>query len=288
MARYSNRIDWLSFVLAPMTDPDRAGDELISERILNSLWQNFGSTLYNDLGLALEALDYGRAPYRFGWKDTTAGITIWGSDELPHFTIEISGKGCSRLHDLGLMESVLMNGAEFCSRIDLAIDLETPMTPSQVVLLREGGRSRTHSHIESDKGETLYLGSMHSEHYLRVYRYAEPHPRSHLTRMEFVARRKRAKVVAGQVLLHGIVATSDALLREAGFELLCGAFEEANPVDLSSMRPERNSGGTTRWLITQCAPAFKKLCSEGIITDPQAFLDRYFLGDDFEPNPSVD
>lgn len=277
MDRYSNRIDWLSFVLPTSS---RAGQDIYAtaaEALEASMAHTWGEAFCTDLFSNLQPLAFGRAPYAQGYQDRARGITVWTDDRREDCCVEISGQGCGYLYQMGTIDFCLRSAAEFLSRIDVAIDLETDDTPEQFVEDREGGRARTHSHMMSDKGTTIYVGSMHSEHYCRVYRYNSPHPRAHLLRVEFVARRKRAKVVGAQILLNGLESVSRTLFMESGFPDDMESWKHVEPSDLSTLRPERNVGGTTRWLITQAAPAFQRLVREGIITNPDQFLESYFM-----------
>jgi len=43
------------------------------------------------------------------------------------------------------------------------------------------------------------------------------------------------------------------------------------------VKPERLAGNTVTWLVRSVAPAIKRLISEGVITDPAAFFDQYFI-----------
>jgi len=254
-----------------------SGTASLFEAIEVSCERNLGEALCTDLFSNLQPLGYGRAPYAEGFSDRSHGFTIWAGSALPHFCIEISGQGCGYLYQLVEIDYMLMRGAEFLSRIDVAIDLEWDLIPEKFAERREGGRARTHANMKSQNGDTVYIGSMHSEHYCRVYRYAEPHPRAHLLRVEFVNRRQRAKVVGGQILLYGIESVARAMWEEAGFTDSIDSWTKVEPSDLSTFRPERNIGGTMRWLITQCAPAFKRLVQEGFISNPEQFLQSYFL-----------
>lgn len=287
MARYSVQIDWISLVFPVI--PMGEGNEFshASQAIERTLRNEIGEGMANSLFSNLHVLDYGRQPYSHGWKDEALGVTIWAGGAAPHFTVEFSGKGVAHLRENTWDTLILEKCSRFLSRLDVAIDLEQGVAPEEFLKYRKGGRQQTYANMSSPSGNTCYVGSMHSERYMRVYRYAAPHPRSHLLRLEMVARRAYAKQAGSQVVEVGLDAVAKTMLEEFGFGGLVD-FDKATPIaDLSTYRPERNMGKTLRWLITSVAPAFKRLVEEGAIPDPASFVEEYF-GVNFKGEPYSD
>jgi hypothetical protein len=277
VARYSVQIDWLSIVL-PLVPLGEGSDEgYITQAIERTISNEIGEAISGALFSQLEPLGYGRAPYTGGWKDDTKGVTVWAGGTCPHFCIEFTGKGLAYLRWASLEFDVLQAFSSFLSRIDVAIDLDQGVEPQEFLKYRKGGKQLTNANLSSPSGNTCYVGSMHSERYMRVYRYNAPHPRSHLLRLEMVFRRSYAKQVGAQILALGLDAVAKTGLEDFGFIDLVD-FEENTPAaDLTIYRPERNGGKTLRWIITQVAHAYKKLVKDGIIPDPIKFLETYFL-----------
>lgn len=277
MARYSCEIDWLSLVLP--VNPTGEGSEqvmvgqVVESAVLAEVQKNYA----NDLFSGLQPLAFGRSPYTFGWSDSQRGITIWAGGEMPHITLEFSGRGMAHLRSMMAQNDMVRIGVSRASRFDLAIDIEQDTAPEDFVKLRKESRQKTHAKFDSPSGQTIYIGSRHSERYMRVYRYASPHPRSHLLRLETVFKRSYAKQACIQALEVGLDAIARTTLEEFGFGGLIEFDESVPEADLSVYRAERSMGKTLRWLITQVAPAFKKLCLSGEIPDPEAFLTSYFL-----------
>jgi hypothetical protein len=180
---------------------------------------------------------------------------------------------------LGWLEPIVAATAHMLTRIDIAVDMETDVQPKEFAAARENKRTKTSAEMHSETGETVYVGSMHSERYARVYRYAPPHPRSHLLRVEHVYRRDYAKTVGALVARETIrtVCASSAQLYGWCHPLADTWGKKVE--DITVPRPERNGGKTMVWLIRQCAPAFKKLVDEGAIEDPVRFLEIYFLSE---------
>lgn len=277
MARYSCQVDWLSLVFPTHPYGDGAGEGFVGEGIARTLRHEIGEALANDLFAGVQPLGYGRSPYAFGWQDVAHGLTIWAGGDLSHFTVEFSGQGVAYLREIGAEAVLIEAGRTRASRLDIAVDLEQGVEPEEFLKYRKDARQQTFSSMTSTGGKTCYVGSRHSERYLRVYRYAAPHPRSHLLRIETVLKRAYAKQGCSQILEAGLEAVSRACMEDFGFGGLVDFDESVQAADLSIYRPERNGGKTLRWLITQVAPSFVRLVREGAIPDAREFLERYFL-----------
>lgn len=278
-----SHIDWLTFTMTPRYAAnwqDLSAAEQYAQSIQNAFLDTFGEELTaNAFGGKWEQCERSRAPYQDTWDMTEAGIRLFGSPTLTHCCIEISGQGCERLIALNLLSSVLNSVSERVTRIDIACDILTDTTPTQFTTRVSNGRIKAIGYQKSESGETCYVGSQKSDRYARVYRYAEPHPRSHLLRVEHVFRRKTAKSVAAQIVQCGV----DIVAKSAGdvFGWAHGDWQpdSVGDVDLSIVRPERQAGKTVFWLVNSVAPAFRRLCADGTIQDPEAFLKQYFLID---------
>jgi len=221
---------------------------------------------------------HGRKPYPHGYHHAANGIFMWHGHG-DSFLMEFSGRGCEFLRDSGFMSEVIVAFADRVTRCDIAIDVETEERPIDFAAKLPKGRFKSFSTAVSDSGETHYVGSRKSERYARIYRYNEPHPRSHLLRIEFVVRKPHTQPLVESLLENGVGYVAAQLAQS--FEM-SDHIEGINSVDktLRAVRNDRASSKTLRWLIKQCAPAFKKLCKEGIIDDPYDFLTEHFLPED--------
>jgi len=271
-------IDWLTFTI-PMI---YFGAE-------NDAYGSAVASGFKDMfGLELRALVFGgnwekqersRAPYTDAWVQHEGGITLFASPNLTHACVEISGQGCERLLSQNKLSSVLACAKERVTRIDIACDIETKTSPEEFVKEVSHERMRTSGHVISDTGETCYVGSQKSERYARVYRYNEPHPRSHLLRVEHVFRKEYAKKVATEVATAGVEAVAVASGLAFGWSHGDWQPSVVDSPDISITRERGNAGNTVYWLVNSVAPAFKRLCENGAIADPEAFLQAYFLSD---------
>ena len=139
---------------------------------------------------------------------------------------------------------------------------------------------RASGYQNSESGETCYVGSQKSDRYARVYRYNPPHPRADLLRIEHVFRRDYAKKVAAEVINSSVEAIAASAGLAFGWAHETWDVSQDQSVDISIIHEKRATGKTVFWLIDSCASAFKRLCADGTIKDPEAFLREHFLNAD--------
>lgn len=272
-------IDWISFTF----DVDWHGasrDWTITRQLVKAVEEMLGWTS-EALGENITSWEYGsgRAPYNASYR-SPEGIYIWYNARIGHALMEITGRGCDWLRQHGLLESLIMRVKDRVTRIDLAVDMLTDTTPAQFVSSGSSGRFKSRGHIQSETGETVYLGSQKSERYCRVYRYAEPHPRAKFLRAEMVFKKQNAKLFCASMIESKFNYTALALGAGQVYGFEHDAWDlRGDEIPLTSYTPERRSGKTVMWLISQVAPAFKKLVAEGVIENPEQFISEYFLSE---------
>jgi len=271
-------IDWITFTMG-MAYADES-DDAYANAIAYGFEDMFGRELLAEaFGGNWVKNERSRAPYTDAWSIQNGFITLFASPNLTHCCVEISGQGCEALIAKDLLHKVLELCADRVTRIDVASDIETTVKPTEFVSQMNHERMRTSGHVVSDTGETFYVGSQKSDRYARVYRYNEPHPRSHMLRIEHVFRREYAKVVARKITSAGTEAVAKSAGEAFGWAHESWKPEATQDVDLSVVKAESTMGGTVFWLIKSVAPAFKKLVAKGIIPNPEQFLRDYFLAD---------
>jgi len=276
-------IDWLTFSMAMIYPSGLTGEEKPSDVYAETIRMAFLRTFGEELTAAAfggvwAQAERSRAPYQDAWKmgDT---ITVFSSPTLVHMCVEISGSGCEDLIAAGLMDRVLSKVYERVTRIDIACDIETKTTPPEFVAAIVGKRMQSSGYQKSNRGETCYVGSQKSDRYARVYRYAPPHPRSHLLRVEHVFRKDYAKQTARACISGELAPVANACAKAFGWGHKDYVVTEAVSASLSAVKSEKNMGGTVAWLVTAAAPAFKKLVDAGTIANPEEFLRKYFLSE---------
>jgi hypothetical protein len=210
-----------------------------------------------------EKLQTGRMPY--GWSISCAGCRVFfglSGDVL----VEISGEGCELLHAVDGLRAVVLAYKTRITRIDHATDIETDVTPKAFTDAMTR-KPKTVSHICSDTGETMYIGSMKSPRYARVYRYAPPHIRSAWLRVEHVFRKQDAVEVAARWIEFG----DDALAADCGktFGWKHSVWTPESGFKIKAWRPERRDNKVHAWLTKQVAPAVSKALKENRLTSQE-------------------
>lgn len=271
-------VDWLTFTIPMIYFGE--GENAYAKAIEAGFTDMFGVEL-RDLFLqgAWVRNERSRAPYTDAWKLPDGTITLFASPDLTHACVEVSGQGCEKLIDEGILTDVIKACKERITRIDIACDIETTTRPEEFVKQTSHERMRTSGHVISDTGETCYVGSQKSERYARVYRYNPPHPRSHLLRVEHVFRKEYAKKVGAAIAENGIEQVAVSAGLAFGWAHADWQPSIVDSADISIVRERGNSGNTIYWLVNSVAPAFKRLCETGAIQDPEGFLQAYFFVD---------
>jgi len=275
-------IDWLTFTMTPRYDSKPESEMSVNEDYATAIEKAWfatfdAETLADAFGGEWQKQEKSRAPYTDAWTLPGAGITLFAGVSLNHCCVEISGKGCERLIEKNLLARVLGAVQTRVTRIDIACDIETEIQPSVFVSEMKHKRMRSGGTQNSASGNTCYVGSRTSDRFARVYRYNKPHPRAHLLRVEHEFHKAQAKRVAQEIVDGGIDAVAVAAGEAFGWAHRTWDVGKIEPADLSVVAAERNAGKTVFWLCNSVAPAFKRLCEDGVIRDPQEFINRYFL-----------
>lgn len=278
-------VDWLTFTLTPRyksTYPDRTTqEEIYQDAIEHAFIATFGVAITETVfGGAWDKKERSRAPYVDAWGLGERGITVYASPTLNHLCVEISGQGCEALISSEELDRVLVCVADRVTRIDVASDIKTATRPTEFVATINHERMRASGYQNSESGETCYVGSQKSDRYARVYRYNPPHPRADLLRIEHVFRRDYAKKVASELINASVEAIAASSGLAFGWAHETWDVAQDKGADISIIHEKRATGKTVFWLIDSCASAFKRLCADGTIKDPEAFLREHFLNAD--------
>lgn len=279
------KIDWLSFTFNWDNDHvenDAHASSVVCDTLNGLIGDDMYLTLMGEGGFWTSGK--GRKPYSASMR--SEGVSIFFNNKISHALVEISGKGCTEVFSTPGGAFLLQTVKDRVTRLDIAVDIETDVTPSEFVTYRNATRHKSFSHIMSDTGETCYIGSMTSNRYCRVYRYNEPHPRAGLLRIEHVFRSEDARIAID----HGFERGVDSLVRQCG--MIYGwqhdvwELEPPTERELTAHRVERTEAGTLNWLIKTVVPAVGKMWKEGRKEDVQSFmkeLGKVFLDPDNKP-----
>lgn len=225
----------------------------------------------------------GRGSYRYGFESVPVGFYIWFGPTASEILVEVTGQGCEWLRQRNLLEIMIIKMRNRTTRLDVATDFNTDVTPSEFVDAGHSGRFRSHGFQTSESGETHYIGSRTSDRYAKVYRYAPPHPRSQLLRVEHTFKKDYAKVASNYLEQHGLIALAESAgtTWEWGHCLWSDTMKTTEKIP--GYKQETKAGKTLRWILTQVAPAIKKLIEDGTIPDPQRFFEEHFMPDQDNP-----
>lgn len=178
--------------------------------------------------------------------------------------VEHTGVGCSTLEENGVINDVLKRVHGRITRLDLALDILTDVSPAEFVAKRGQSKVTARGTQVSKTGATEYIGSRKSDRTCKVYRYFGKHPRAHLLRIEYTYRKEQANVAAWFVLSEGLEET----VKRAGvsYSWEHPAYTEQANEPIPAWRPERRNGKTVAWIYSQCIPAMTRLINEGVLT----------------------
>lgn len=267
------KIDWISFSF-PADFPEGLTNAQLFHR-MDLFLANLHGLLPDLLDLRHFTLsDKGRAPYKYSYRHPSNSIVVFFGVGVPHALVEISGQGCDWLEGNGQLLNVLALCKKRLTRLDIATDILTAITPLEFVAQREETRFRTHSEFVSETGTTCYIGSRTSNRYARVYRYNPPHERAHLLRIEYVVKAEDAKATAQAVLESNASATANALGDAFGWQHSVYDTDAPETPEIAVWRAERHEGKTLYWLADTVAPLLVRLQREGILDATQWLHDN--------------
>jgi DNA relaxase NicK len=176
----------------------------------------------------------------------------------------VTGRGCAALADLSIAQECLGRIANRVSRLDIANDMECSESPATFANSRRLAQTISIGYQSSPTGETVYLGSMKSDRYARVYRYAEPHPRSAQLRFEAVYRRDYAKALAWAILAASAWGDIAALVGERyDFQSMFWQPKSAEKLSLKLPTTTKSEDKTLTWLYRTVAPSIVKAITTG-------------------------
>lgn len=209
-----------------------------------------------------------------GFHSKLGGFSIFQKQGKPFTLFEFTGTGVEALREAGLLAKMIVHHKERLTRIDIAMDWECDVTPKEFAEQRDNQRFEHYCDIYSETGSTYYVGSKKSERFCRVYRYSEPHPRSHLLRAEFQLKTVYAKQIGAQLRKKTLSTIGYELLEAFGF---CHHLVIVPDGTQKFKAPRANrSGNTERWLLAQVLPAIKKLVEEGNTDVVELFNKRVY------------
>jgi len=182
-----------------------------------------------------------------------------------HVFIEFDGKACNVLEASDVLLPIIHNTFARCSRVDFAVDIECQTPPSEFIASRDNRSFKSSGNKYSPSGGTEYIGGRTSERMARVYRYYQPHPRSHLLRVEAEYKGDAAKAAAEYLSAHSIQET--CLSAHSVFKWRHSEWQPETPaapkITFRAYMP--NDANTVRWLYGDVITALRKAIKGDLI-----------------------
>jgi hypothetical protein len=253
------KLDWVSFTVKL---PAKPGQHLEFQHDITEAMRYRFPMLPDMTGAVAQGVGK-RQPYTRMIE--RSGVVILFNPSIPHALIEITGQGCTAIGNESLI-TLLENVLERLTRLDVALDIETPITPAQIVSEGYSERFKGVNYWHEESGESYYVGSKKSDRYVRVYRWHEPHPRAHLLRFEYVTRRETAKATARHAIEHGLEHTLGSLSHVFSWQHPAASQYDTGQRIKAWSEPHKKSVGTMRWVVKAVFPALERLQSEGALT----------------------
>lgn len=255
-------IDWLSFTLKTQLEPKTAKQLYLDARQKLKEQDNGTEQIFFD-GQGYEPAT-SRSPYRVAIARADNGSRIYGSSHTETILFELTGRGCEPFRKAEGGRAIIGSLHERITRIDIAVDIRSTVTPTDFANARSHDRFRSLGFIRSPTGETVYVGSAKSDRFCRVYRYNPPHPRADLLRVEYVFRRGLARDAALQYASKEDIGKYTAQLGNT-FGFNHQSWQPGTETDERLRVPilMRDDADTVYWLYHQVAPAIKRMMETG-------------------------
>lgn len=217
----------------------------------------------------------GRFPYSHAIINKATRTIAYTGEGQSHILVEMSGTSCAHHYKREELLDVISATHTTCTRIDVSADIQCNVTPQAFVGEMDAQRFRSTSDNKSVTGDCVYIGSTQSPRRCAVYRYAAPHYRSHLLRVEHRHRAEVAKIVAGYLVKFGLEKTLIACAHPYKWSHPCWDTNGLSVEPLPSTSYTKHGQDKVHWLLNQVFPAMRKYEREGIIPDLRQFLEKY-------------
>lgn len=258
-------IDYYSFTIATREPLGKAlfdGDLYIAVDLFCGLLPNA------ELAAVFQTIwtrEKSRGFYTARFRHDQSDITLSYGQAHPHIFFELAGKACNNLDARELLLPLIHKTFERATRIDIAVDIPTTTTPEEFVRERTGRNFKSSGSIKSASGATEYLGGRTSERMARVYRFEEPHPRSHLLRVEAEYKGDAAKALCKYLSTQGLLATSLAAHQIFGWKHHSWVAEDLKVSKIPYKHYHPANASTLRWLYGDVINALRRAIAEETI-----------------------
>lgn len=272
------KLDWFSFTF-PLTFEGKQDYELTLPYVLSD-WRVFtagGLDRVVESGVWSHERPVGFYSHRTRHEDS--GIVIQWSPGNPFALCEASGTAVDFILQSVPVSTLAQAANGRCTRLDIATDFEVDLSPEDFISAGFSERIKSTSSVDTENGSTRYVGSRSGERMARVYRYAPPHPRALLLRVEIETKGDFAKVICSELLstsLTSIVGVANHSFAWKSPLWLEAGFEDSK---LPARFYDHEGAETLRWLNTVVAPSLLKAHDKGLIDLRKWVLDHFGIVD---------
>lgn len=266
------KLDWFSFTF-PLSGMGEKDNEFALSTVLLAFHDH---TAHRFLGVVTQSL-WQFAPisgfYSTKIQCPTTGLSISWKAGNGFALVECSGQVVDKLlSQIGISDLArAANGR--ATRIDLAVDMETEVSPEEFALERGEDRFKSSGVFISPTGTTVYVGSRRGERMARVYRYTPPHPRAHLLRAEVELKGEAARIACDA--LTNMSLTEVALSAHLPFSWKHKVWDtgEVMVSKLPARKYDHEGAGTLKWIHDIVFPSLKKAHADGLLNVWQELAD---------------
>lgn len=258
------KLDWFSFTF-PVRTVDAPKDDITTAGIMSAFHAWTGGVFIGCVDGEKWTVAQERGHYKNRIECPITGVSIsWNGKDVYAFA-ELSGRACDNVLSRIDVPRLAAAANGRATRIDLAVDIECDINPSEFVAQRNDGHFKTSGFYTSETGETCYVGSRSGDRMARVYRYKAPHPRAHLLRAEAEYKGQAAKKLAERLQSASLIEVTVAAHLPFGWTHPVWLFGDMEVSPIKARAYDKSNDGRWHWLMTVCWPALKKADFDGVI-----------------------
>lgn len=258
------KLDWFSFTF-PVRTVDNAPDDTTREGVIQAFHIWTSGIFIGVVSGELWPIAQERGHYKNRIECPITGLSINWNGKDTYALCEASGRVCDAILERIDIHVLAASAGNRSTRIDLAVDMHCDVAPRDFTEQRVEGHFKTAGFYTSQSGETCYVGSRNGERMARVYRYSEPHPRSHLLRAEVEYKGDAAKRLCEELLSVPLINVTLAAHLPFGWKH--PIWDTGNVVvsKIAAREYDKANDGTYKWLTEVCWPALQKGHENGYI-----------------------
>lgn len=257
-------IDYLSFTIPQKAVFGKFGDE-VQKHVISQFLPLISEEHHHKFGFGSWGIEKASGFYEIRLRHEVSGVALSFGSINAHIFVEFSGRACQNLDSISQLEPIIGSVYERVSRIDFAVDILTDESPEHFSASRNGGAFKSNGTINSPSGQTCYIGSRKSERMARVYRYYEPHPRSHLLRVEAEYKGDAAKVMSKHLIETDIRTASLDAHKPFGWSSPNWGSDTSEGIKIPYKAYSPSNAATVRWLYGDVITALRKAVENGIL-----------------------